>query len=265
MKLGFLFCIGLTFSIISCGNKEGDNVTDNAPNKELLTEDSKMDNDEVDDRRTSLPITSGMELITEEYVVSEILTEIQSTYDASQSLKIVMSDDEELILEISYSGASAEESYQLNIGDFNSYGTEIKLEFADVNQDGVSDELVIWWNTMNGNNGIIGGFEEERSGIMIFNVTQREVVLGFCYLDWYSSYESGVNADMDDENYHAKMDDNSIWEICSYTMDISLKDGLINLGPTQIESEGMDNCSPNTYLEGSYVFNLGTGFFELID
>ena len=218
-----------------------------------------------DDKSTALPLSMEIKLISDVYSVSEELATIQSTYDESQTLKLVMSDRDLLILEISYSGGAVEEAYRIEVGELNAFMTEVKLEYMDANQDGVEDELVIWWSTGFMYNGITGGYESEKRGIVVIDVMQRTTMVNFCFENLYAGYTAADDADTDDENYHAKSDDSSTWEICRFSIEIKISNDVITLGSTEIESEGLEDCSFKSYFEGTYVFNTESGQFELIE
>ncbi len=257
----FIFSTGL---FLACGGEEKienneDNTNDTS--NEVLVEES-IEEEFVENRLTILPAPS-MELFSGTYTVSETIAEIQSSYDDSQKLKVVLSEEEELFLEISFGDDPPEEMFKLEIGDMNPFNVFIDLKIADVNQDDVEDELVIWWETGDGRNGVEDGYETQRKGLIIFDIMQRIAMLDFCFEDSYRTYSAGDNADTEDENYHAKMAEDSYWETCSFSHNVTLSSGIISISASEVEKENSSDCSPVLYEAGEYEFNIGSGKFEL--
>lgn len=212
---------------------------------------------------TELPCQPVIEISDDVYIIEEMLATIQSESTPGQNLSVVMSEDQNLYLEIGYDKTGKEESWSINLDVLNAFGVYITLEFTDANHDDFKDELVIWWSESDGNNGISSGFETSQSGVIIFDVMQRTEILNFVFSSHYSTYSAGENADTDAPDYHAKMAEDSDWFICSYSHDIKLVDGEIHLSNYYSQTEGEGECLLLKYTEGVYVYNVGEEIYQL--
>jgi hypothetical protein len=115
----------------------------------------------------TLPGMLGLKLMTETYTVEQVLAEIPSKVTGTSAIKLVATDGQQLVLERIGKNPTTYVAYVLDVEEFNAYTTTIKTEWIDANYDTDDDDLVIWYTTGNSNNGISGGYETERSGVMI--------------------------------------------------------------------------------------------------
>ena len=137
------------------------------------------------------------------------------------------------------------------------------MEWVDANRDDLKDELAIWWNTGDGNNGLLSGYEMERKGLIIFDVLNRTDLVNFVYYDYYSSYMEGPNADIDNEEYHAKMAEDSEWEVCSFSHEVIWKKGQIIISNPKQEVEGEGECLLTLVESGAYELDYTSNQFKL--
>lgn len=251
--------IAVSFLISCSGNSE--TATKTEKDSTLSNTQSNSDSAVVI-AETELPCNPVIEISNDEYVIEEMLASIQSESTPGQNLSVVMSEDQNLYLEIGYDETGKEESWIINL-NVSKFGLEINLEFTDANQDDFKDELVIWWSDSDGNNGMQNGFESAEKGLIIFDVTQRTEILNFVYLDHYSTYSAGENAATDDPDYHAKMADDTDWIICSYSHDIKLEDGEIQISNYYSDLEGEDKCVLTKYADGIYRYNVVEEKYQL--
>ena len=211
----------------------------------------------------TLPNDDAFELIEDDYVVTDERCMITTDRDMSETVKIVLSEEDELILEIISNDGLKKEAYRILIGDYNPFNLDVKIELADINKDGVKDELLIWWGTMNMSNGFMSGYEMERGGLIIFEIAYRSTILNICTLDSYASYSADENADTDSEDFHGKSDDDSIWEICSFDLDLAFENGEIIISAANIQKENFEECNPTNYFIGSYHYDDKIGRFTV--
>ncbi|MBK9452949.1 MAG: hypothetical protein IPN95_26715 [Bacteroidetes bacterium] len=212
---------------------------------------------------TTLPGMLGLKLMTETYTVEQVLAEIPSKVTGTSAIKLVATDGQQLVLERIGKNPTTYVAYVLEVEEFNPFMTTIKTEWIDANYDTDDDDLVIWYTTGNSNNGITGGYETERSGVMIINITDMTDYVHFVYNNQNRSYSEGPNANTEDENYHAKMDENSIWETCSYSYDVQMKEGDILVSKFEKEIEGSSSCKPLQLEAGKYEYDILSGRYEL--
>ncbi len=212
-----------------------------------------------------LPAKNGFSILAdeEEYTISEALSSINSEYNTGQKLSIVKTEDEELLLLIAYNNSEDTETWRLGIDVVYGGLTSVRMEYADINKDDLKDELVIWWEQYEGNNGMQSGYESEKKGLIIIDVMNRNEMLNFIYSSHYASYSAGADADVTDPDYHAKMADDSDWDICSYSHTVTLVNNEIQISEYYKESEGTGECVLQQYTDGTYVFNVGEEKFRL--
>lgn len=261
MKPIFLIpSIPLIFLMSCSGNSEtnSNSEKDSTTTSEIVSTDTLVIVEE-----TELSSSEVIDLSDDIYIIEEILASIQSESTPGQNLSVVMSEDQNLYLEIGYDKTGKEESWIINLDILNAFGVTITLEFTDANRDDFKDELVIWWSESDGNNGLRSGFETSQSGIIIFDVMQRTEILNFVYSSHYASYSAGENANTDEPDYHAKMADDSEWDICSYSHDIKLVDGEIHVSNYYSQIDGEGECVLKKYAEGIYVYNVGEEIYQL--
>jgi hypothetical protein len=247
--------------LVSCsGNSEtsSKNENDSTASTDLTSHDTLVVIEE-----TELPVSEVIELSDDTYVIEEMLASIQSESSPGQNLAVVMSEDQNLYLEIGYDKTGKEESWIINLDIMNTFGMYVTLEFTDANHDDFKDELVIWWSETDGNNGISSGFENSQSGVIIFDVMQRTEILNFVFSSHYSTYSAGQNANTTEPDYHAKMAEDSDWFICSYSHDIKLVDGEIHLSNYYSQTEGEGECVLKKFAEGIYTYNVGEEIYQL--
>ncbi len=247
--------------LVSCsGNSEtnSNSENDSTASTELTSQDTVVITEE-----TKLPASEVIEISDDIYVIEEMLASIQSEANPGQNLAVVMSEDQNLYLEIGYDKTGKEESWRINLDIMNAFGMSVTLEFTDANHDDFKDELVIWWSESDGNNGLQNGFETSQSGLIIFDVMQRTEILNFVYSSHYSTYSAGQNANTDAPDYHAKMAEDSDWFICSYSHDIKLVDGEIHLANYYSQTDGEGECELKKYADGIYTFNVGAEIYQL--
>jgi hypothetical protein len=212
---------------------------------------------------TTLPGMLGLKLMTETYTVEQVLAEIPSKVTGTSAIKLVATDGQQLVLERIGKNPTTYVAYVLDVEEFNAYTTTIKTEWIDANYDTDDDDLVIWYTTGNSNNGISGGYETERSGVMIINITDMTDYVHFVYNNQNRSYSEGPNANTEAEDYHAKMDENSIWDICSYSYDVQMKEGDLLVSKFEKEVEGSPKCKILQLEAGKYEYDILSGKYEL--
>lgn len=242
--------------ITACGGSPDNSTPSNQDTNLVKTEEVPGE--------TKLPRTDCISIANVEYEVDEKLAEIKSTANEGQILSIVMTTDEELFLEISYEDTGLDESWQIDVPLENRFGFEVKVEYTDANHDDIKDELVIWWNQSDGTNGMLDGFEASSSGIIIFDVMQRNVMLNFVYDNHNASYSAGKNANTNADDYHAKMAEDTEWEICSYFYTVQLVNGELILSDFERQIEGMGECLIMEYQSGTYRYNNVEQMYELV-
>lgn len=263
MKIQKIFGLALLSSLIGCSGNS-DSTDSNSDTTNVAQTDSTGEIDQSQFLVKTLPGFYGAELTTEPYIIDEMLVFIQSETNSGQNFSIVLSEDQEVYLEIGYDKTGLEESWRLDIAVENPFGLEAKLEFTDANHDDIKDELVIWWSKMDGTSGIMDGYESENKGVIIFDVLQREVLLNLLYSHHYSTYSASSESDINNPDFHAKMDEKSEWSTCNYWYDLALNNGDVTLTNYVFEKEGQGECGPSEqYQEGTYSFNNSNGQYEL--
>jgi len=262
MKFKNPILFALAFSFFSCGGSSEN--TDISKDTTNVSPDTTAVKTELGPAETKLPNTNCFSIFSDTYEVEEKLAEIKSTYNSGQILTVVLTTDAELFLEISYEGKGLEESWQIDIPVEGRFGFEVKLEYTDANHDDVADELVIWWSQSDGINGMLEGFEASSSGIIIFDVIQRNVMLNFVYDNHYSNYTAGKNANTNSDDYHAKMAEDSDWTTCSFYYTAALTNGQLILSGFHNDVEGDSECVITTYQEGTYRFNTTDERYEIV-
>ena len=252
-----LILLPTVFALLSCGSGSESTVQ---------TENNTADSlkNEVPVGETILPNENCFTLAESNYEVSDELGSIKSTANSGQQLSVVISTDGDIYLEISYDGGPVEESWKIEKQIDNPFSFSVKLEYTDANHDDISDELVIWWNQTDGNNGIQSGYEYSNSGIIIFDVMQRNVMLNLDYENHYASYSAAQNANTDAEDYHAKMAEDSDWEICSFYIATKLQNGELILEDLEQQIDGMGECVISVYEMGTYRYNNVEQEFQLV-
>lgn len=244
--------IALSFStlLFACGNET-------ANQSENTSADTTTQKTEVETNyATTLPVGNGFQLRSQSYVISELIGSADSEY-SGQLLTVILTDENELLLQIAEADQAPEEAevWDLGIEIQNPYNCTVNLELTDANKDGNKNELAVWWNEGDGNNGMESGYEMETSGLMIVDLTNKNEMLTLIYVGHYSSYNSGPNANTDDPDYHAKMAEDSEWEICSYSQKVELKNGDVIISETYSQVESQGECVLNLFEEGTYVYN----------
>lgn len=244
--------------LTACGESAPASET---PTQETVVESEPEIQAEVYEEKT-LPGLKGIELKNDDYIITEILAFIESEENAGQNLSVVLTEDDELYLEVGYDKSGKDESWYIDIPVDNSFGLEVKLEYTDANHDDVKDELVIWWYQGDNNNGIESGYEIMRNGVIIFDVIQRQVMVNLEYENYYATYQAGADANLDDPDYHAKSAEDTEWFICGYGHKVQLKDGELILSDYYRDTEGEGECVLLKYAEGTYTYNYSSGLFE---
>ena len=247
---------------IACGESdESDSKKSENNNTDTPSKDSVSDTSEklMSEDKTVVPVVlpaHELEVFSSEeksYEYGEKLAQVDYPENTKgiNSVKVVQSE-----WDISVVLGDNEEIYSLHWGDLASYGTTVKLEIADLVEDEANlPELIIWWNTGDGRNGLIEGFEMERSGITIIDFNRKHVVLDFCYSDFYSHYEAGEGVDTDANDFHAKMDERSVWDICSITSEASLKGKELVITNPEKQIENSPECKLEMITAGTYTYD----------
>lgn len=248
----------LILGLISCS---GSPELEQEDTVEITVDSSDVSNQELEGQST-IPNDKSFKLKEVSYEVAEKLASIQSE-DKSETFNLVITTDAEIILERSSVQSAVDESWEIILGDINEYGFEVKLQWMDADVDGLNDELVILWNTMNGNSGVLEGYEMERQGIIIYDVQNRNELANFKYVESYLSYSAAEDAKTEDDEYHAKMADDSKWDICSFSHSVEVKNNQIYVSEPYFEHEGNGECYPIIVNQGAYSFNSNLGIFEL--
>src|SRR5687768_1522910 len=101
MKLTRLTPFFISILLIACsGNSEvsesgSDSTSEN-------NRDTTAMQDEMDFSIKTLPGLEGVDLMSEPYTVNKVLASIESEYNAGQTLTVVVSDNQDLIIEIDF-------------------------------------------------------------------------------------------------------------------------------------------------------------------
>lgn len=257
------FSVLILGSLLAACSGNSETTTSNETESHTVNSDSVISETENTLTYDVLPATECIEITDDAYIIDNMLAHIQSESTPGQNLSVVMSEDENLYLEIGYDKTGLDESWKITLNIDSPFGLDVKLEFADVNQDDLKDELVIWWSKSDGNNGINSGYESAQSGVIIFDVMQRTEILNFIFSNEYSTYSAGENANTNDPDFHAKMADDTDWFICSYSHDVKLVDGEIQISNYYKQTEGIGECYLTEYAEGTYQFSISEGLFKL--
>jgi hypothetical protein len=248
----------LILGLVSCSGapelKQEDTV-------EIQVDSSDVSNQELEGQST-IPLDKSFKLKVGSYEVAETLASIQSE-DKSETFNLVITTDAEVILERSSVQSTIDEAWEIILGDINEFGFEAKFQWMDADKDGENDELVILWNTMNGTSGMLEGYEMERQGIIVFDVQNRNELANFKFVESYLSYSAADDANTEDDDYHAKMADDSNWDICSFSHTVEVKNNQIHVSDPYFEHEGNSECYATIVNTGAYSFNSDLGIFEL--
>ena len=210
----------------------------------------------------TLPGLKGLGDFEEGYEMGEVLAQIPSPIKGIATVRVGVTTDQAIAIELVDASKSVANVWRLDIGEFNANNLSVKLAWTDANYDTAADELVIWWSTQDGTNGMLEGYEMEREGVLILNVNDGKDIVNFTYHDRYASYVAGKGVNTESEDFHAKMDDNSVWNICDYSYDVALKDGDLLVSGALTQVENMKDCHPAKYKEGKYEYNYENGLFE---
>lgn len=213
----------------------------------------------------TLPGLNGMEIMKDAYVVSDVLTEDVSKLSGSSKVRLVTTEEQYILLEMLDANKKVTQVWNLDIGDFSAYGISATFEWIDANFDSYADELAIWWGTADGTNGMLEGYEMARDGILILDLNSGKDIVNFVFADHYLTYSAGENADTESEDFHAKMADDSDFQICDYSYQIQLIDGAIHLSNPLYENQNSEKCPAPEWKVGKYDFDFMTGKFALAE
>lgn len=259
MKNINLFGICLVALVIySCNNA---NQAEETNHKDTLTTKENL-SDTLVAKLKVLPKTN-YQLTAIEPIIAEYMAHLESATNQEEYYAVIIDENNNLILQIGHEGNVVDYSYDLNVYVENPTGAEAILEMTDVNKDGKSNELAIWFNQSDGTNGIESGFEFEQKWLMIFDTEKKEPMLHLIFSSHHSNYSAGPNANTLAEDYHAKMADDSEWDICSFSYQLLLKNGEIQLSEYYFQKEGMGECASEEYQAGTYAYNIISGEFQL--
>jgi hypothetical protein len=90
-------------------------------------------------------------------------------------------------------------------------------------------------------------------------------IVNFAFADHYLTYSAGENADTESEDFHAKMADDSDFQICDYSYQIQLIDGAIHLSNPLFENQKSEKCPAPEWKVGKYDFDFMTGKYALAE
>lgn len=254
-------CLFFPFILFACGGNNAETSTENQDSTQLNSDTTGAEIAVL--AETELPAKNGFTLYSEPYEVMEELATINSEYNKGQSISIVKTDQEEILMVVKFVNDSETESWYLGIDPVYGGMTSVRLEYMDANKDDVKDELVIWWEQYEGNNGMQSGYESENMGIVVIDVMNRNEMLNFVYSSHHASYSAGENANTAAPDYHAKMAEDSDWEICSFSHKLTLVNNDFQISDYYREVEGMGECVLRQFQDGTYSFNLTEEKFML--
>lgn len=254
----------ISAALASCQGSESGNESKTDNKDKVEKTDNEAEKENPSDKEATKNMTSGAALpmakdfkaSNDAFDVEEEMAKIDHKIDGVGKVRVVLTEEHDMVLDVMKEGGSTSDSYVLDIGEFNSFGTVVKLEWLDEK----AGDLLIMWETSDGNNGMYSGYEMERRGVMHVNILTGMNHLDLVYLDHYASYEGSENPEGDPDDYHAKIDENSTWEICrwEYKMSRNGKSITLMLGFTQ--QEAMDDCVLGGIEDGTYTYQKGKGW-----
>ncbi len=175
----------------------------------------------------------------------EELTELetrQSNFLGIDEFIVSATDDYNIVLSMENTPLSLIEFYVLELPDVlmpDQY--EIKLEFKDVAGDS-EPELLVWWTGHDGHGGN-EGYDIDIEGITIIDVVGAKAILQMDYYNYYMSYTSYENENLEEE-------------ICSFSVDFELVGkNLINLSNHKEENINSSDCELPYIEEGNYHYS----------
>ena len=202
-----------------------------------------------------LPGREGLEEWKKEYEVEDVVVSSVCADPAIDSIRFVTTAEFDFLLERYGLGVENPQVYDFGMEDFNPYNLDVRVEWIGADSDPEKNDAVIWYSTSDGTSGRSEGYEMDHDFLMVLDVAEMMDYANIHYADHYLTYSAEGDADYDDPEFHAKMDENTLFESCDWTFECKLEGSDIILKKVEAQSENMDDCSPPNYKDGRYAFN----------
>lgn len=250
------------FSLFSCATESSEVSNDVKKNIEKVTPLTENTNEEASKEVVILEKTNWKDIKGSAYEIIENV--VTKKVDVGSVKEVdVWYTTEGLVIDFVDENGLFTGAKLLPAPMINEYNLEVKAELQNIlGAKESAYELVITWNTMDGNNGFETGFEMEVSGLYIIDLEEVKLVQDLIYVNHQMSYSGNpTEADLKDEDYHAKKADSTDFEICSYSSKIKFELNKLIITDYYQQQEGKDKCELNDFT-GTYVFNEEKGTYS---
>jgi hypothetical protein len=103
------------------------------------------------------------------------------------------------------------------------------------------------------------GSEMELAGLFIIDLESTTMVQDVIYVNHELSYEGNpTEADLEDEDYHAKKAESTDFDICSYSHKVKVELNKLTFTDYYKQQEGTTPCELKDYT-GTYIFDSAKG------
>lgn len=143
---------------------------------------------------------------------------------------------------------------ELDVGEIQYLSNHVELSWQMIDPHSGVFQLVIEWNTMDARNGSFEGYTMARGGILIVDVMEQKSFLNLITAHEYAYYIAGDDANLEEDDYHAKLAEDSEGESCRLMYDAILDGQHLTL--SMLSSDGdSEECSVDEFPSGKYQFD----------
>jgi hypothetical protein len=250
------------FSLFSCAT-ESSEVSNNVKKKiEKVTPLTENTNEEASKKVVTLEKTNWKDIKGSDYEIIEKVVTKKVTIGSIREVDIWFTT-EGLVIDFVDENGLFTGAKLLPTSIINEYNLQVKADLQNaIGAESSANELVVTWNTMDGNNGFEDGHEMEINGLFIIDLEEVKLVQDFIYVDHQMSYSGNpTEADLKDEDYHAKKAESTDFEICSYSSKIKVILNKLIITDYYEQQEGKSKCELNDF-SGTYVFDKEKGTYS---
>ena len=227
-------------------------------NPKLLSSDTVQSKSVEKEELISLDQTQWKDIKASAYKTTEELTSIDFNVGDLVGAKVWLTTEQQIVIDFIdenglFTGAKI---LPLPTEILNEFNTSVKSEMKNVIGDESSaKELILTWSTGDGNSGFASGYEIEVAGVFIIDLVENKLVQDFIYEDHFLSYQADPSEeDMNNPEYHGKMDEDAELEICSYASKFELGLNTLKIEKTFFDQEGKETCDAKD-ISGEYTFD----------
>ncbi len=265
MKQITIIVFGL-FLIMSCSSTEPEDQ-ETKETTQSKTADTPLDSSKTESEEQATDLGSEQHVLPTGQLqkLEDMDFEIQDTivvqeFEAGNlaglaTVEIFMTEELDIVMGVSNEDGLFIDWFLIEIGDVGPWTSDIKVSLEDICGDD-EEELVLWWETLDGHSGFYEGYEMDRSGVMVLNAYSMKAYLDFAYNDHYMSYQAPYEDETNEEEaVHGKMNENSQVDVCSYFMDVAVSKGQVSISNYEKTVETSEDCVIEEVEEGIYKFD----------